>query len=746
MISTIDYKYDPFKRHRNPISQSYTASDGTEYRVRNLYAFDEEDFLLTDDAMATTTELCHELRERNIISSPIEVIKEYKVGDTWVPIDATHSQYSFYTNGILSTKQPTSHPYLYARHDLDVTWDEGDNYALEGWTTTDMMTEYNTDWGRPKKVFGTGQINPYELTWNSSTGNLEGVKFLDHVWDYNYYPGTNLIWETITHDAQVTIYDYDGLLRVSEIQKRDNNVNITYSYEYGLHTGELYNSVKSRTKYTTAPSSGLSEVRQNVYYDGLGRKVQDVRQGHSQHGKDVVTAYEYDQFNRLVTRYMPFASSSSDGSPVEDLSGKPSEYTDYYPDPLSRPRNIFRSALGSSYVEYSSNDDYVVTPDGTLYPPKSLHTTRIERGTSNLIIDYTDYQGKTIVSERFEDIADPSTVVRTRHLFDPKGRLSTIYPSNVSDDNSQNLTYNYRYDGADNVIYSKVPDRGAIHTVYDERNLPILVQSPSLPVGADYHATIYDDYGRFIKEGFVSDVKSMEMVDHIDPEKLLSSVVYGTENIKTDKIVSGTTALLSSDGLSDKLSFKHYYDSYGRIDTTTGNHHLNLDNKEGHLTTFRYDFADNVVAKMDQHTLADNSVLGVFTETSIDHAGRPQTHVFQVEENENKSRRFTTSQLEYTPFDDIDKQYLGKTVNGWLQEVNYKYLKNGLLNEINNPTDLGSDLFAIHLDYSRPSHPSGARQSNGNISAMTIRTASGQHFVQKFKYDDLNRLLSSSLY
>ena len=61
------------------------------------------------------------------------------------------------------------------------------------------------------------------------------------------------------------------------------------------------------------------------------------------------------------------------------------------------------------------------------------------------------------------------------------------------------------------------------------------------------------------------------------------------------------------------------------------------------------------------------------------------------------------------------------------------------MTRINNPDALGSDLFAMKLDYTQSTNP----QFNGNISGMSWKTASKGLNAYSFRYDGINRLDSA---
>ncbi|MEO0902230.1 MAG: hypothetical protein AAFY00_09475, partial [Bacteroidota bacterium] len=79
-----------------------------------------------------------------------------------------------------------------------------------------------------------------------------------------------------------------------------------------------------------------------------------------------------------------------------------------------------------------------------------------------------------------------------------------------------------------------------------------------------------------------------------------------------------------------------------------------------------------------------------------------------------------------------------------LQTVDYEYNIRGWLKQINDPNNLGDDLFAFGINYNTASH-SGFPLYNGNISETEWRTANADNGLKwyRYSYDALNRIESA---
>ncbi|MBQ4820848.1 DUF6443 domain-containing protein [Aquimarina sp. MMG016] len=85
-------------------------------------------------------------------------------------------------------------------------------------------------------------------------------------------------------------------------------------------------------------------------------------------------------------------------------------------------------------------------------------------------------------------------------------------------------------------------------------------------------------------------------------------------------------------------------------------------------------------------------------------------------------------------------QLVSKETGGGLQTIDYSYNIRGWLTQINDPGNLGNDLFAFGINYNNPTHGATAL-FNGNISETEWKTVNdNQQRWYKYSYDALNRI------
>ncbi|MEM9076202.1 MAG: DUF6443 domain-containing protein [Bacteroidota bacterium] len=106
----------------------------------------------------------------------------------------------------------------------------------------------------------------------------------------------------------------------------------------------------------------------------------------------------------------------------------------------------------------------------------------------------------------------------------------------------------------------------------------------------------------------------------------------------------------------------------------------------------------------------------------------------------NANTAGTVEPLAANTYDELG-QLVEKEVGGGLQTVDYTYNVRGWLKQINDPSNLGDDLFAFGINYNSSSH-SGTPLYNGNIAETEWRTANVDNTLKwyRYEYDALNRI------
>ena len=536
----------------------------------------------------------------------------------------------------------------------------------------------------------------------------------------------------------------------------------TYKQQGQQLTATNLNYIKTETQYKPVEGSNFLNRTEITYMDGLGRAVEQVSQQHSDDRipQDVAVYSEYGFQGVLEKRYEPFKSSKSDGSYVPVPVGQPYAYTEYYKDPLRRVHKESHTAFDYPLV-YTYGTNLIEQPyfpnasEESTFPPSRLYSVTIEDGNNEFYRSYSDLLGRTVQSQVYSigEATDETNKSKTYSVHDLKNRVTKVYPP-LNDGENVNLNniYQYYYDGRDNIIRKKVPDHGAISSVYDDRDLEIASSNTNIPTPYTHVVSEYDDFGNTLQTGYLTVTFNADGSANIVPiseANILNKNRYETQLGKDiGKLKLEFSRLLEGKTIDEGKTLRtaYQYDIFGRIEKTLQNNHLNFLIDDSRSTSYVIDNADNIIQTSYNHVLENGQNLESTEESDIDHAGRVKVKYHKVTVNGIEGPKQEIAAFSFGIKDEVLTKKLGHTKNSnFLQEINYSYLNNGFLTRINDPNNLQGDLFGMQLDYDQDFTGSGAlSQFNGAISATHVATMSGVDHKFLYTYDNRKRLESAS--
>jgi RHS repeat-associated protein len=377
---------------------------------------------------------------------------------------------------------------------------------------------------------------------------------------------------------------------ISAAPSQDRNYIVTYTVKVA-GIGNADNLV----------SKNVEEVQHVVdYFDGLGRQLQNVQTKASPSYQDIVTGTAYDGTGRAYKKYLPYATSSNNGSYKADAitsgvfnfynpSGSsgtqlpngvariptPVAETRFELSPLSRvaeqgaPGDVWQIGGGHTIRQfYEINSAHEVSrwdisgsgatingfyASGTLFKTKTLD----ENGNEAIV--YKDRQGKLILKK---DQDGSGSYASTYYVYDDFDNLRFVIPAKVTvssfDENStefKSLIFAYRYDERNRVVNKQVPGKGWESIVYNKLDQIVATQDAVQAVTNRYTFTKYDALGRVIMTGEITDSRS--------PESLQN-------DLKTQSHFSETRNNSLTEGYTsnsfptswNKLYTVNYYDDY----------------------------------------------------------------------------------------------------------------------------------------------------------------------------------------
>ena len=310
----------------------------------------------------------------------------------------------------------------------------------------------------------------------------------------------------------------------------------------------------------TNPVAAIAQVK-IVYYDGLGRPMQEKAYRASASGKDIITHVEYDYVGRQVREYLPYVNGASTigyetgaaanifsfyAAPTFASTGNPNfeatanAYTEkqFEFSPLNRvqqqaaPGNTWSMANGhTTRMDYLSNTadnvkQFVAVSNWNSI--KGLYETQLENSTgtvfytdgelyktitkdenwtagkTNTVEEFTNKQGQVVLKRTYVG----TTPYDTYYVYDQFSNLSFVIPpkadASVTAQVLIDLCYQYFYDLRDRIVEKKLPGKEVEYTVYDKLDRPILTQDGNLRALSKWSFTKYDSFGRIAYTGLWS--------------------------------------------------------------------------------------------------------------------------------------------------------------------------------------------------------------------------------------------------
>jgi RHS repeat-associated protein len=739
-----------------------TNSNGDEHKVVNTYTSDYP-----------TSSLGTEMAAKNMVHLPY-ITNKYYNGDQ---VDGSQLSYRFYrldgTSPSTSTSGRLTVPRVYQKSRYEKTWDANGTLTGSGWRTAATYSKYNSD-GLLHQFNRDGWASTY-LYYNNK--RLSSKNFNGHTETFSYYPNNSTrLQQTTAVDGTTTSYTYDDLGRLETVTDDCKNVTNTYDYRFGWG-GQNINYVEVETDYPSPDvRSQLDEITTRQYKDGLGRDIVQVsRNVGPNSNEDIITGVEYDKFGRVVRSYEPYARANNFGNYRATSSSRDHTLHAYETSPLSRKTTVTPPDWHATIFNYGTNaSSDQVKKDGTssYYPAGTLMKQITTDPNGNKLIAFTDKLGQRILSRRTNASDAASKRLDTYYLHDGKGRLKSVVPPGAVLSNT-NLIFDYLYDDEDQVIQKRIPGKAPINYRYNTKDLLGAYQDGNLLAEGKWYAYNYDNFGRPTTEGFRT-ASIPSAFSNLSLSETLAENIYGTSSWEKDKIKTSRTKVLGS---STWLQTTNNWSTCGLLTSQAGNNHRNTSLSAPETTSYTYDGADNLTESTYNHRFPGAN-RAIRAEHHYDYAGRNMRNYFQVGNGANKK----INRLYYDEKNNVSRKRQGGTnlsgTNAYLQEINYHYLANGLLEGINlngltgNQVSLPSwgntapivdpgtpssatydakDLFYLQLYRDqRPTTNDGsaapAARSNGDISFVATQVRGRDQMLFGIKYDEYDRMRDARFY
>ncbi len=609
---------------------------------------------------------------------------------------------------------------------------------------------------------------------------------------------------------------------------------ILFSLEFFICAGQLppeprQNSIRH---WTMLDSLGNTAIESVSYYDPLGRKEEAVGVDGGGIGVDLVRYSSYDRAGRIIRQYCPAPGAgggqylteqqvlTSAASAYSDQ--KPYQRTDYEQSPLGRPLSVtgagqaWHNAHKAVTTTYRTNDPsdiqldcrrfsatdtryctdtaITITPMGH-YPKGSLHVTVTADEDGHTEIQFTDKQGRTVLTRE----VDGNTRHDTYHVYDAAGRLTAVLPPKLSAaiDNSaltssssevRELAYLYIHDWQGRCRAKKLPGCSWRTMAYGKGGDAVLVQDGILRGRGKSTFRLADAFGRECVSGITSgnvtvqggdlhvpvlvrrdplstslggyvidggtltvdgnDILQVNYYDDYDflsiftahSDSLAYRVMNGYDNkyqgagdaVSARGMLTGTaTRVLNTSGNGGLLVRSMYYDLHGNIIQSHEQNHL------GGYEHYYYHltFTGKPLKVMYVHTTPDTTNTDIY-EYTYDNMERLLTATVR----HDGASAVTLCQNTYNSLGQLATHSLGSSSQG---TISYTYNVRGW------PTAITSTPFKQWLHY-QDTYGTASPCWNGNVSAMEwesldalIATQPARHSYA-YTYDGLNRLTAAA--
>ncbi|WP_114820659.1 DUF6443 domain-containing protein [Chryseobacterium sp. KLBC 52] len=462
---------------------------------------------------------------------------------------------------------------------------------------------------------------------------------------------------------------------------------------------------------------------------------------------------------------------------------------------------VYQFTTSTSWVDGATKSVVSLSP-ATIYAPNQLYKNSVKDEDDNETIEFKNGRGQVVLVRK---VMSPAEHVDTYYVYNEYDQLAFVIPplavhKSITDDLLNTLCYQYRYDGRGRLVEKKLPGKGWEFMVYDKADRLMLSQDANMKGSGKWLMTKYDQWGRVAYTGIFSSndsratiqdqIKDLVIYDarhstgfvrnginiyytavYFTPESILSVNYYDSYpaysfNPAFPSTIQGEPVLTdthTADGRSTKglpvMSFVKnieddnwtrnytYYDQKGRA---IGSHSVN------HLggytrTESKLDFAGITKQTVTRHKRLSTDTERVITETfDYDSQNRLVTHKHKIDNNAEE----ILAQNTYNEISQVtNKKVGGVTASSPLQQIDYQYNIRGWLTQINDPANLGSDLFGYKINYNKvegleipnsdyPNQKVKPRY-NGNIAEVSWKTLTEDNEPLKrygYVYDPLNRL------
>lgn len=564
-------------------------------------------------------------------------------------------------------------------------------------------------------------------------------------------------------------------------------------------------------------SPAQKDVVMHIVYDQWGRQVLDylpVPQSGTQNGQIYVNPL--DNAPTVYGLEKIYTEKVVEASPLDRILQHKQVGNDWSSHPVvfgyatNSASEVKKYTTTTTWVNDATSS--ILSIGGT-YGANQLYKNTVTDEDGNVSIEFKNGQGQTILVRKH----DGSQNVDTYYVYNEYDQLAYVISplaaakASLTNTDLDELCYQYRYDGRNRLVEKKLPGKGWEYMVYDRQDRLIMYQDAKMSEDGMWLFTKYDSFGRTAFTGMTlpnmaanritaqngadtsglnnvqrtanftieysglklfysfhgtyplfTDISQLLSVMYYDsypqgndnylnagpPVPLRPATVFGEATLSDDFLSSLNTKGLPTASYMKNIDESGWTKNYTWYDTKgrpIGSHSIN------HLggytkTESKLDLAGAVKEAKTFHKRLDSDSETVVAENfSYDHQNRLLSQTHQVNSNAPETLAINT----YNELSQLEQ----KIVGGTLQTVDYSYNIRGWMTGINDPNNLGGDLFGYKIKYNTVdglATPDAADPSlqvvpkfNGNIAEVDWKTSLWENEPLErygYVYDSLSRL------
>ncbi|MBB5333526.1 DUF6443 domain-containing protein [Chryseobacterium koreense] len=562
-----------------------------------------------------------------------------------------------------------------------------------------------------------------------------------------------------------------------------------------------YNDGLGRPRQTVSIKgiNANQDIVTSFFYDSAGKQTKQYLPVPVSTGNGLLHAVSEADINSYYNMPNAYAEVADDESPLGRITKSANPGSDWSMASGRAKEFFYEFNEANTIKKYSATLNTVTfennLSDDGYFAANTLYKNSVKDEDGNISSVYKNSLGQTIMTR----VKNGTDFLDTYYVYNQYNQQVYIIPPLNPGENALNVKdevlYQYQYDAYGRQTEKKIPGKGREYYVYDKENRLIMSTNEQLKSEGKWTFIKYDRLGRVIYTGLCSGGERSSEQSSAES----SSIIYETRKTTAVFNTSALPIYYSKNAypttVTDVLSV-NYYDEYPPAvpvtrpasiysqptlssDITGSNHSTksmltasfvkNLEENRWNKTLFWYDTKERLVGNHKTNHLNGFTK----TEMQVDFPGNITESIVEHKRSSTNQQVVVKQRYVYSPQNLLLRHYhqvdngqeelleeftyddLGRAVNkklgNNLQSVDYSYNIRGWLTSVNNPDNLGSDLFAYKVNFNQRegeetpnndfSHLKVKPKYNGSIAEITW-ASTDKKGRYGYVYDGAGRLLA----